>query len=254
MSNIIRFPVIAGVEITTDNEGRFNLNALHHASGLADHKRPSKWLATEQAQDLVLVLQTLSPSEGLAQNPINTIKGGIAPGTFAHELLAVSYAGWISSVFQLRVNQVFINYHTGKLQQPKVPTRLDLIDMMRETEVMRIAAQAAQERLSAELETNRPKVNFYDRVVLADDAISVGKAAKVLNTGSKRLFSFLRQNRWINDKNEPYQLMIERGYLYVKLRSWNHPNQGLQHSVTTLITGKGLAKLQELYENNGAVA
>ncbi|MCI2283553.1 hypothetical protein L3081_09320 [Colwellia sp. MSW7] len=29
MSNIIKFPQIAGIEITTDEVGRFNLNALH---------------------------------------------------------------------------------------------------------------------------------------------------------------------------------------------------------------------------------
>ncbi|HAX5210387.1 TPA: KilA-N domain-containing protein, partial [Escherichia coli] len=33
---------------------------------------------------------------------------------FAHELLAVEYAGWISPVFRLHVNQTFIDYRTGK--------------------------------------------------------------------------------------------------------------------------------------------
>ena len=33
MSSIVRLPVIAGVEITTDAQGRFGLNALHRASG-----------------------------------------------------------------------------------------------------------------------------------------------------------------------------------------------------------------------------
>ncbi|HEL7984744.1 TPA: KilA-N domain-containing protein [Escherichia coli] len=33
---------------------------------------------------------------------------------FAHELLAVEYAGWISPAFRLHVNQTFIDYRTGK--------------------------------------------------------------------------------------------------------------------------------------------
>ena len=33
-------PVIAGISITTDKEGRYNLNALHKASGGKDAKRP----------------------------------------------------------------------------------------------------------------------------------------------------------------------------------------------------------------------
>ncbi|OTA18172.1 hypothetical protein Xbed_03169 [Xenorhabdus beddingii] len=41
-------PVIAGVEITTDSEGRFNLNALHKASGAGESKKPSQWLGVNQ--------------------------------------------------------------------------------------------------------------------------------------------------------------------------------------------------------------
>ena len=81
-------PVIAGVEITTDEEGRFNLNALHKASGEGDHKRPSKWLATEQTKALISELERQSPNSGLGQEVIKTVKGGISPGTFAHRCTA----------------------------------------------------------------------------------------------------------------------------------------------------------------------
>ena len=66
MSNVIQLPIIAGVEITVDAAGRFNLNALHRASGLGSHKRPSKWLCSEPTQELIRELQAQSPSEGLA--------------------------------------------------------------------------------------------------------------------------------------------------------------------------------------------
>ncbi|WP_275356057.1 KilA-N domain-containing protein, partial [Xenorhabdus bovienii] len=48
-----------------------------------------------------------------AQKVINTINGGMSPGTFAHELIAVSYAGWIRPDFQLDVNQAFIDFKSG---------------------------------------------------------------------------------------------------------------------------------------------
>lgn len=109
-------PVVAGVEITTDDQGRFNLNALHRASGEGDHKRPSKWLATQQAQDLIAELEAQSPKTGLGV--LNVAKGGTAPGTFAAEELAVSYAGWISPAYQLEVNRTFIAYRKGELTGP----------------------------------------------------------------------------------------------------------------------------------------
>ena len=105
-----KLPVIAGVEITTDTEGRFNLNTLHRASGTGESKEPNKWLALKSTAELLAELEATAESFGSA---INVTKGGNAPGTFAHELLAISYAGWISPKFQLEVNQVFLNYRTG---------------------------------------------------------------------------------------------------------------------------------------------
>jgi hypothetical protein len=125
MSNL---PVIAGVEIFVDRDGRYNLNALHKAyerdiGKTQVHKRPSKWLALDSAVAFIdAVTQTLSPVQGLAE-PVEVIraqKGGSSPGTFAHELIAVEYAGWISPKFRILVNQTFIDYRTGKLQ-PQPP-------------------------------------------------------------------------------------------------------------------------------------
>nr|WP_119711296.1 KilA-N domain-containing protein [Arsenophonus endosymbiont of Aleurodicus floccissimus] len=113
------YPIIAGVEITTDSEGRFNLNALHKASGEGEHKRPSKWLATIQAKELIAELEAnllknnQSPNSGSAHKVVNAVNGGSPPGTFAHELLA--YAGWIAPKFRLMVNQTFLDYKTGRL-------------------------------------------------------------------------------------------------------------------------------------------
>ncbi|HHL2713063.1 TPA: KilA-N domain-containing protein [Yersinia enterocolitica] len=115
------------IEITTDLKGRFNLNALHKASGLGEEKAPNRWLRAKQTQELIAELEhdlmgsELTPNMALAQELIEELsvnshlgqkvlkiqKGGVTPGTFAHELLAVSYAGWISPAFQLQVNQTF---------------------------------------------------------------------------------------------------------------------------------------------------
>ena len=107
-------PVIAGHEITIDEHGRFNLNAIHKASGAGRQKRPSYWLATKQSKELISELEDQDKNSCLA--PLKAYHGGAAPGTFAHELLAVSYAGWISPKFQLQVNQVFLDYRMGQLQ------------------------------------------------------------------------------------------------------------------------------------------
>lgn len=107
-------PIVAGVIVTTDKDGRFNLNALHKASGLNLNKAPSQWLVNKGTQELVNELVKNKTME----NPIVSTEGRNG-GTFAHELLAVSYAGWISPEFQLKVNQVFLDYKNGKLEERK---------------------------------------------------------------------------------------------------------------------------------------
>jgi hypothetical protein len=106
-------PVIAGHEIAIDEHGRFNLNAIHRASESDQSKRPGNWSRTAQAIELIDELE--SKCSDLSIKVIESRKGS-GGGTYAHELLAISYAGWISPRFQLQVNQVFLDYRMGKLR------------------------------------------------------------------------------------------------------------------------------------------
>ena len=104
----------------------------------------------------------------------------------------------------------------------------------------------ARLKLEAKIETDAPKVAFAEQTAAAPDAITIGQAAKILGTGRNRFSAKLREWRWLTRTNEPYQDKIEAGLLDVKLGTWDHPEKGLQRSVTALITGKGLTKLHKL--------
>lgn len=123
-------------------------------------------------------------------------------------------------------------------------------------EALRLAADQAEriEQQERALMEAAPKVEFAKRVEVAPDAITVGQAAKTIGTGRTRLFAFLRRHGWVNRKNEPYQAKIESGLLDVKVGQWEHPEQGLQETITTLVTGKGLIKLQKLWSESGSFA
>lgn len=129
-------PVIAGVKINTDNFGRFNLNSLHQASGLGANKAPAQWLRTKSAAALIDELEKQT-----VQKCIVSLEGRNG-GTFAHELIAISYAGWISPAFQLTVNQVFSDYKTGRL--PAMP------DFNNPAEVARAWADQYEKNLAAQ--------------------------------------------------------------------------------------------------------
>ena len=144
--DVSNLPVIAGVVITTDEQGRFNLNALHKASNLGSAKQPSNWLRLESTQALV---DELDNSSDVMSSPIVTA-GGRNGGTFAHELLAVSYAGWISPSFQLQVNQIFLDFKTGRQPafDPSQLSRMDILSLAMEAEKEKQAAQEEVQRLN----------------------------------------------------------------------------------------------------------
>lgn len=259
MSNVVELkqnaPVVGGVEIVVDERGRFNLNAIHKASGSDAAKKPSQWLRTKQAQELV---RELGVSESCSENKqgvnsrpaqelIKKEVGGRSPGTFAHELLAISYAGWISPAFQLKVNKVFMDYRTGKLKEVENPELQFVRAAERAGSLIKEQGQLIQQQQLA-LEQNKVKAKFHDRVAMMPDDISVAEAAKIIGTGQKRLFAFLRKIRWITRRNEPYQEKIEQGLLDVKIGTWYHEELGFQRSLSTRVTGKGVIKLQQLWD------
>ena len=254
-------PVIAGVEITTDEAGRFNLNALHRASGTGDHKRPSKWLATEQAKALIEELQKyLSPNQGVGHNLLDTdisvavIKGGVSPGTFAHELLAISYAGWISPAFQLQVNQVFLDYRTGKLAPVAKPalTTIEILQLAMESEQERLRLEAANHELALQMEAAKPKMEALDLIATADGSLSLTEAAKALQQQPRKFNLYLSSLRWIYKRAGGkrwlgYQDKVQQGLLEHKVETITLADGSERLCEQVRITPKGLTKLAQQF-------
>jgi len=175
MSNVIKLPVVAGVEITTDEYGRFNLNALHRAHLAANpsihrnSKQPADWLKLEGTKELIA---EISNSEDLRFKAIES-KPGRYGGTFAHELLAISYAGWISPAFQLKVNQVFLDYRSGSLKTPQaLPSRKELAQLV-------IQAEEEAERLRLENSNQSDRIEKLEN--LFRSGMTIAQFGRMLN-------------------------------------------------------------------------
>lgn len=125
---------------------------------------------------------------------------------------------------------------------------IQAIENLSRMDILKMAVDSEEERLrlARQIKEDAPRVEFAKRVESAPDAISVAQAAKLLGTGQRRLFAHLRQIGWVTRRGEPYQDKIESGYMDVKIGGWNHPDQGLKQSITPLITGKGLSRLQRI--------
>ena len=240
-------PMIAGVEITTDEVGRFNLNALHKASGGEKKNGPSYWLALDTTKSLIEALgHKLSDTE----IPVSVVKGGLSQGTFAHELLAISYAGWISPAFQLQVNQVFLDYRTGKLTPPaqKEISRKDLALMVIQAEEENERLQAENQLLEQKIEEVKPVVEAFERIAVGDGSLNITEAAKALQIQPKKLFNLLSQEQWIYKRAGGqawlgYQAKIQQGLVEHKVTTVERTDGSAKTVEQVRITPKGLTKL-----------
>jgi anti-repressor protein len=95
---------------------------------------------------------------------------------------------------------------------------------------------------SRQLEEQKPKVEFADKVVNTNNAISVREFGKVIGMGEKKFFEWLRNNKLLMESNIPYQKYVEAGYF--KVIEWVLEAKN-QVKFKTLITGKGQLYIAE---------
>lgn len=109
------------------------------------------------------------------------------------------------------------------------------------------------------IEEDKPKVAFVDAISESVDSINMGDFSKlvkdedVFDGGRNKLFQWLRESKYLNKDNIPYQRYIEQGIFEVKESTYKTP-YGTKISITTLVTGKGqiylIEKLRSLKLNN----
>lgn len=244
-------PVIAGVEINTDTASRFNLNALHKASGGEKKDGPAYWLALDSTKSLINELDKQTTEITVVK------KEGRNGGTYAHELLAVEYAGWISPSYRLKVNQTFLDYKTGKLKPV-----FDPMAALNDPEFLRGTLLTYSEKVIAlehKVEEMTPDVEALERIAKSDGALCITDAAKNLQVQPKFLFRLMSENRWIYKRLGSktwigYQDKIQSGYLEHKVHTVIRNDGSEKVTEQALVTAKGLTKLSKMLGINGVAA
>ena len=135
------------------------------------------------------------------------------------------------------------------LSQPRELSRLELIDLARESEMARLDAEKKNAELEYQLRVQHPKVVFADAVTVSQNTILIRELAVILKQngieiGEKRLFEWLRDNGYLikragTDRNTPTQKAMELGLFEIKETPIVHSNGTVTVSKTTKVTGKG---------------
>ena len=110
--------------------------------------------------------------------------------------------------------------------------------------IMARALQIANKQIETykeQIEYQKPLVEFADKMLGSKDSLLVRVYAKLLNDegikiGEKKLYSWFRENGYLNSKNEPYQQYMQ--YFEMKVSTYDTPF-GTKTNTTTMIKPKG---------------
>lgn len=121
-------------------------------------------------------------------------------------------------------------------------------------EALRLAADMAEQKAKTEaaLAVAALKAEALDRIADADGLMTPTDAAKTLQVQPKKLFDFLRENRWIYSRsgsstNVAYQDKIQAGLLTHKSDTIQRKDGTDKVVHRVLVTAKGLAKLSQAF-------
>lgn len=144
---------VFGTNIRKDAEGRFSLNDLHKAAMTKGHatesQRPGNFI--KSSKDFLDVVNDNATVVAIKKQ---AGKGG---GTYATELVALRYAGWISSSVEVEVYQTF-----QKVIHADEDLTADMIDRQTDPEAMK--------RLAARAQGKATRLHFTD--VLKDHGVT----------------------------------------------------------------------------------
>jgi anti-repressor protein len=121
------------------------------------------------------------------------------------------------------------------------------LNLRQPAQMLAVAMQLAEmvQEQQAQLAAQAPKVKFAEAVGASEDLQSIGAVAKVLGTGSRRLFAWLRDNGILTATNLPMQHHLDAGRFRVVERTWRD-GDGRDHiHVKTMVTGRGITYLQQ---------
>lgn len=206
-------------------------------------KEPTHFLMNKQTQEFIAALESK-----LGIPSLRIVRGGVTPGTWAHQKLALKFAAWLSPSFELwvydRIDELL------KMGYTKLDTisRKDLALMLLQSEEENERLQLENRLQAKVIIESKPKVIFADSVVASSDSVLIGELARILKQngveiGQNRLFEWLRSNRYLCERgnlyNQPTQASMELGLFEVKKTTINRPDGSAVVQTTTKVTGKG---------------
>ena len=116
-----------------------------------------------------------------------------------------------------------------------------------------VVAQNIINNQNKQIETMKPKAEFFDAVADSKTAMSMDTVAKVLEIkgfGRNNLFKFLREEKVLGEWNRPYQEYVDRGWFRVIEQTYTKNGEQVV-TTKTLVYQKGVDAIRKLIRERG---
>ena len=171
--------------------------------------------------------------EGMNMKSVLINESGLYTSIIGSQLpTAKQFKKWVTSEVlpSIRKNGGYINNQENLTPEQIVANAL-------------VVAQNIIENQKLQLEQLKPKAEYAEKMLKSKDNILVREFAKVLcdegfKIGEKKLYQWLKDNKYLMLNKEPYQRYIDNNTFVVKSGSFETPF-GTKQSRTTLITPQG---------------
>ena len=123
-------------------------------------------------------------------------------------------------------------------------------------EALRLAADLAEknQKLLEEQKINAPKVEFTDRVVADNNAMTITKAAKLIGYPPRKFKDYIRSIGWLYaNADTPMESAIKAGYMVLRFAHWTDSEGNPVEKPYAHITTKGIFALYKRMRREGLI-
>lgn len=165
--------IIADTEIAINKDGLYSLNGLHKAA-VAKGKATESQRPGAFAQSQAAFIEAASDATGVAS--VVSVRGGKNQGTYATELVAMKYAGWIDPSYEVEVYQAVQALKSGDIERAVIISKSNAAS----------EALAEQRRSNAVEKQIKNAAAIYDLLPNLGDSSRQAIAANLVNPAAGR--------------------------------------------------------------------
>lgn len=106
--------ILRGRKINLDENGFVSLNDIHRSAGFSKNKRPAQWQRLPTTNSLIIATyERVVGKSHKGKMRVSDVYKTTATGSWAHPILAASYAGYLKPELEVEMKEIWLRYKSA---------------------------------------------------------------------------------------------------------------------------------------------